>query len=211
MAAPPGPALAASLVLFPLAEAAGLRRLVGTWLEGASGAGQRGIETLHAESIALFGLQDLPEPDAFSRPVAFDCLLAAGALDAEGHGERERTLAALLARLLGTELRVAVTAVQVPAFAGQAAALNLETERPLDPKQAEEALARAPGVELWSEEPEGLTLRAAAGCDAVLVGRVRGDSSVPNGNGLALWMVADTLRLAAANAVRLAVARLQLN
>jgi aspartate-semialdehyde dehydrogenase len=48
-----------------------------------------------------------------------------------------------------------------------------------------------------------------AGRDVVLVGRVRRDPSTPHG--LLLWVVADALRLAAANAVELAAARLQLH
>jgi len=49
--------------------------------------------------------------------------------------------------------------------------------------------------------------RAAAGRDAVLVGRVRRDPS--RESGLLLWLASDVLRLAAANAVQLAVAHLR--
>ena len=51
--------------------------------------------------------------------------------------------------------------------------------------------------------------RAAAGREEVLVGRVRRDATVEHG--LLLWFAADVLRLAAANAVSLAVARLRLH
>ena len=85
----------------------------------------------------------------------------------------------------------------------------LETAAELDPKRAEALLAKAPGVELWEGETDGLTLRAAAGREEVLVGRVRRDESVEHG--LLLWFAADVLRMAAANAVSLAVARLRLH
>ena len=48
-------------------------------------------------------------------------------------------------------------------------------------------------------------LRAASGRDVVLVSRVRRDPSAEPG--LLLWLACDTLRLAADNAVRLAVSR----
>ena len=207
VAVPPGPALACALVLRPLAQATGLRRVVGTLLEGASRAGTRGIEALHRESIALFAQQDPPEPDVFPGRVAFDCLPGQGPFDGEGRSESERTLTQVLERVLGGDVRFALTAVQVPAFAGQGASLHLETERPLDAKQAEELLEQAGGVEVWREEPPGLTLRAAAGRDVALVSRLRCDPSAENA--LSLWLVADTLRLAATNAVGLAAARLQ--
>ena len=72
-------------------------------------------------------------------------------------------------------------------------------------KEAEDHLAQAEGVELWSHDREGPNLRAAAGRDHVIAGRVRRDATVPHG--LQLWLAADVLRLAAVNAVTLAVAR----
>jgi aspartate-semialdehyde dehydrogenase len=45
----------------------------------------------------------------------------------------------------------------------------------------------------------------AAGTDAVLAGRIRPDSTVPDGRGLALFVVGDNLRKGAAlNAVQIA-------
>ena len=52
-------------------------------------------------------------------------------------------------------------------------------------------------------------LYITAGGEQVLVGRLRSDPSVEHG--LQLWLAADVLRLAAANAVRLAVSRLRVH
>ena len=68
-------------------------------------------------------------------------------------------------------------------------------------------LAAAPGIELWRAEASGQTLRAAAGRDRVLVGRVRRDPT--RERGLLLWIASDVLRLSAATAVEVAVARLR--
>jgi len=54
----------------------------------------------------------------------------------------------------------------------------------------------------------GPSTRAAAGRDAVLVGRVRRDPS--RERSLLLWLAADLLRLSAVNAVRLATPRLRM-
>jgi aspartate-semialdehyde dehydrogenase len=139
--------------------------------------------------------------------VAFDCIPAIGEVDDEtGASERESAVAEALGRLLTGEAAIALTALQIPTFVGLGATLSLETERLLDPALAEGILGKAPGVERWDEAPDGATLRAAAGYQDVLVDRVRRDPG--HEHGLQLWLAADPLRLAAANAVRLAVARL---
>jgi aspartate-semialdehyde dehydrogenase len=181
--------------------------VTGTVLEAASVGGRDGIESLYEETLAIFNQKETPEQLVFPRPVAFDCLPAVGLLGEDGSSEYETALARSLARLLGPQLRLGVTAVQVPTFVGHGAALAIETEGPLDPGEAAAALEKAPGVDLWQADAEGLTTRAAAGRDAVLVGRLRRDPSAENG--LLLWLVADLLRLSASNAVQLAVARLR--
>jgi len=205
--APPGAALAWALALAPLAARAGLERVVGVAMEAASRGGRHGIESLYQESIALFNQEELPEPDVFGRPVAFDCIPTLGEVASDGATGPEALLARSVARLLGGGPRVSATLVQIPTFVGLGASLAIETREPLDPKQAEEALAGARGIELWRGEASGQTLRAAAGRDVVLVGRVRRDPS--SASGLLLWLASDVLRLAATNAVQLAVARLR--
>jgi len=204
---PPGAALAWALALAPLARAAGPLRVVGTALEAASLGGRQGIESLYQESIALFNQDEPPAPVVFAGPIAFDCIPALGDALPDGETEREASLARTVARLVGPGTRVAATLLQVPAFVGFGSALALETSRALDPKQAQDALAGAAGVELWRGEPGALTLRAAANRDRVLVGRVRRDPS--HESGLLLWLASDLPRLAAANAVAVAVARLR--
>jgi aspartate-semialdehyde dehydrogenase len=209
VATPASAALPWSLVLAPLHRAAGLRRVVGSVLEAASRGGRDAIEALSSESLALFNQQFDSDAESSRRPAAFDCLPSVGAVEGDGSSPYERAIATGLGRLLGSPIGVAVTAIQVPAFVGQASLLALETEQPLEPKQAEDLLRVAPRVELWAGEPEGPSLRAAAGRDVVLVGRVRRDPSVQHG--LLLWVVTDLLRLAAGNAVEIAAARLQLH
>jgi aspartate-semialdehyde dehydrogenase len=203
--APPGPALALALVLRPLAEAAGLARVSATLLEGASAAGRAGIEALYQESLALFNQQDLPEPGVHGRPVAFDCIPVVGELDESGRSDRENAVERSLVRLLGERLKAGIACVQAPIFSGLGAAVSIETERALDPKEAARVLGLAPGVLPWTENPRDATTRAAAGRPAVLVARLRRDPLAECG--LAFWIAADPLRLCAANAVGLARTR----
>ncbi len=200
---PAAPALALARVLAPLREAAGLVRLVATVCDSASGAGRVGVDALQAETIALFNQED-PPSTGLGHALAFDCLPASGPVDADGASEAEARVARELGRLLHTELRIAVTTLRVPIFAGMGIQLALETSLPLDPELARERLAKMPGVTLWAPS-HGPSTRDAIGDDAVQVGRVRRDASAPHG--LSLWLSLDPVRLAASHALRVAEAR----
>ncbi len=204
-----GPALAWALVLSPLARVAALRRVVGTLFLSASSGGRQGIEALSSETIALFNQQDLPEPGIFGQPVAFDCVPAVGSLEDGGGSALELDIARQLARVLRCEVGTAATVVRVPTFAGDGSALAIELGAALPIGEALAALDKAPGVELWAGSGSGPTTRATAGRDVVLVGRLRADPTVEHG--LLCWLAVDAIRLAAANAVKLAEARLALS
>jgi len=206
VATPAGPALPWALLLHPLADRAGLVRVVGTVLDSASVGGVRGTESLLSESLALFNQREAPHPTVFSQHVACDCAPSVGRPDSGGDTPRELQAIADLRRLLGADIHFGITAVRVPTFLGLASSLIVETREPLDPGEARAVLAEAPGLEVWPEGIEGPTVRAAAGCDEVLVGRVRRDPTAKNS--LLFWIATDQVRLAAANAVKLAEARL---
>ena len=96
------------------------------------------------------------------------------------------------------DLPLHATCVRVPVLVGHAQAVWVETESPLSPDEAREALAGSAQLEL-ADLP---TPADAAGRDRVLVGRIRRDTA---GEGLALWIVNDNLRKGAAlNAVQIA-------
>jgi aspartate-semialdehyde dehydrogenase len=175
-------AMQLACVLAPLHEAAGLVRVRLATYQSASGAGDAGIERLRAASP---GEADL-------------------AMDWELDGEEfseEWKLREETRKILGLpHLPLHATCVRVPVLVGHAQAVWLETERPLAPGEAREALAGSPHVEL-ADLP---TPKAAAGKDKVMVGRIRKDTTEAE-CGLALWVVNDNLRKGAAlNAVQIA-------
>jgi len=202
LALPPGPALAWLRVLAPIDRACPLRRVVATALLSASALGRGAIAALGDETVALLGQGDPPEPRVLDHPVAFDCLPWVDELAGDGASRAESELAAALTRVLDREIAIAVTLVRVPTFCGDAAVLALETDAPAEPPRLLDLLRKAEGIEL-APAP---TTRAAAGSGLVHVGRLRSDPTRPGG--VLLWLAADSLRIAAAHAVRLAEARL---
>ncbi len=206
VASPAGVALAWSHVLAAVEGSAGIERVVGTVLYASSRAGRSGIDALSNETIHLLNQKEPPPSDAFANPVAFDCFPLPADAEADNAAPLERELARDVQRLVGAEIKVSASAVQVPTFAGDGSSLAIETRAPLPVESARELFAKAPALEVWDEEEITPSTRDSAGRDIAVVGRLREDPSVEHG--LLMWLTADTLRLAALNAAKIAEARL---
>jgi aspartate-semialdehyde dehydrogenase len=198
--------------LAPLHHEAGLRRLVVSSYQAASGAGLAGTAELdeqvrkvadRAAALAFDGAAvDMPAPVKFAAPIAFNVLPLAGSIVDDGSREtdEEQKLRDESRKILGIpDLPVSGTCVRVPVFTGHSLSINAAFERPLSPERALELLADAPGVAVV-DVPTPLM---AAGSDPCYVGRVRRDPTVEHG--LALFVSNDNLRKGAAlNAVQIA-------
>jgi aspartate-semialdehyde dehydrogenase len=189
------------VALEPLRKRFGLRRVVVSTYQSASGKGQTGLRALQEErrdgtaSASVFPgrLLDnvLPQCDVFLE---------------DGYTREEEKMILEARKIFDLpELAVHPTCVRVPVEVSHSEAVYLETERPVSLGEAREALGAAPGIRLLDDPEASLfpTPLNAAGTDPVWVGRIRVDRSDPRG--LYLWVVADNLRKGAAlNAVQIA-------
>lgn len=182
-----------ALALAPLRAAAGLARVAVVALEPASGAGRRGMEQLEAEAMALMNGREPEPPSAVPHRLAFNLVPQVGPFGEGDATAAEARLAADLAALL-PGAAVTATAVRVPVFYGHAAVVRFTTGRPLGAAQARERLRAAAGVKLLDRPGEQLypMPMLSVNDDAVLVGRLRDDPTLPNG--LELFLSADNLR-----------------
>src|SRR3954462_8244404 len=206
--------MAAMPVLKPLHDEAVLTRLVVSSYQAVSGSGGAGVAELEtqlraagdkAAELTFDGAAiELPAPQKYVAPIAFNVLPMAGSIvdDGEFETDEEKKLRNESRKILAIPgLRVSGTCVRVPVFTGHSLSINAEFERPITVARALELLAGAPGVEL----PDVPTPLQAAGQDPAYVGRVRQDSSVEDSRGLALFVSNDNLRKGAAlNAVQIA-------
>jgi len=202
--------MAAMPALKVLHDAAGLQRLVISTYQAVSGGGIAGVQELEWQVDNVGGGSGALAQDGaacefgamkkWPVPIAFNVVPMNYVLVEDGYTEEEIKLRDESRRILGIPaLPVSGTCVRVPVYTGHSLSINAEFERDLSPELAIELLKAAPGV-VVTDVPNPL---AATGEDAVFVGRVRRDPTVPFG--LALFVTGDNLRKGAAlNAVQIA-------
>lgn len=210
LSAPGALSIALSLALAPLQRAAGLKSVQLSSYQAVSALGREAVEELAQQTRQLLTFQPVSQR-VFSQQIAFNCLPEIGVLDTDGHSQEERELIRETRQLLkAPALAISVTAVQVPVFYGHAAAVHLQTERPLSLATARELLASAPGLSLSADADYPTQIGQASGEDAVFIGRLRSD--LPPAEGLSFWLVTDNLRKGAAlNAVQIAETLIERN
>lgn len=198
-------AIPLTVVLKPLHDLAGVKRVVVATYQSSSGKGAKGLMDFNAQLAAFASGRPVPPPQAHRGQLVGNVITLDWTLDPNGYTEEENKVINETRKILGlSQLGVTVTCVRVPVRVSHSEAVNIEFERPISVSQARKALADAPGVVLM-DETQGQVPQPihAEGRDEVFVGRIRRDDSVPHG--LNLWLVADNLRKgAASNAVQIA-------
>ncbi|MEE3329174.1 MAG: Asd/ArgC dimerization domain-containing protein [Myxococcota bacterium] len=201
-------------VLRVLDQEVGVEAVSGTVLHSASTEGRAGIEELSVQTLALLSQSEAPPAEVFEAQVAFDCFPHAAESE-EGGGPpvapREAGLARSRSRLMGAGLRLSVTCVQVPAFAGEGSILRVTTRELVRVEDVTGWFEAAPGICVAPEDGVAST-REAVGSADVGVARLRSDPSAANPERtLQMWLSADPIRQAAENAVALMRARLSVH
>jgi aspartate-semialdehyde dehydrogenase len=189
------------VALAPIQRAAGIERLVVATYQSVSGTGKKAVDELDAQAHASLHGMELPAPEVYPEPIAFNVIGAAGSFpNGDDHTDEERKMMFETRKILDDQsIGVAVTCVRVPVRIAHSEAVNVQTREAISVEQVRELLSGAPGIAL---EDVPTPLRAA-GRDEVFVGRIRRDDSHPRA--FSMWIVSDNLRKGAAtNAVQIA-------
>ncbi len=194
-------------ILMALRDAVGLERVIVDTYQSVSGTGAEAIAELEDQVRAH--VAGGPKTAAvYPHPIGFNALPEIDVFLDNGYTREEWKIVRESRKILHLpELRISCTAVRVPVFVGHSEAVHVETRGPITPERARSLFAAVPGVVVRDDPANHVYPLAteAAGRDEVFVGRVRQDPSIPDGRGLALWVVSDNLRKGAAtNAVEIA-------
>ena len=191
--------------LKPLQDAFGLKRVVVTTYQAASGAGNAARqELLNSTRAALDGTAF--QNKQFESPLAMNLWPKIGGIRDDGSTSEEHKMVYETRKILHLpDLPVCATCVRVPVENCHSESIVVETERPFSIEDIRSLFASAPGIAVV-DEPQQRNLPTPKNChdrDEVFVGRIRRDTSVENG--IAFWCVSDNLRKGAAtNAVQIA-------
>ena len=194
-------AIALAMLLAKLTQASPLRRSVVHVFEPASERGQRGLDELQQQTVAVLSFKKL-KTDVFDAQLGFNLLARYGeeALEPlEGIEQRvERHLASLLAAWPAVPMP-SLRVIQAPVFHGHSFSVWAEFESTPDVAALSRELARQ-GVDVRPDDPP--TNAGIAGHSGISVGAIAADRN--NSRACWLWLVADNLRLAAENSVAVA-------
>ena len=193
------------VVLKPLHDAAGIKRVIVSTYQSVSGAGKDAMDELWNQTKSKYVPGKNYKPKKFTREIAFNCIPHIDVFMEDGYTKEEWKMLAETKKILDPRIKLTATCVRVPVFVGHSESVNIELERPLSADAAREILRQAPGI-MVVDKPEDdgyVTPIEAAGEFATYVSRIREDATVENG--LTLWIVADNLlKGAALNTVQIA-------
>ena len=182
-----------------------IRTMTASTYQAVSGAGAGGPIELMDQVEALREGRE-PEVKVFSHQIAFNLIPQIGSESYEGYTTEEMKMQNEGRKIMHLpELLVSCTCVRVPVVRSHSISVTLHFDRPISVKEAQEAIANAPGCRLVDDlankqYPMPLD---TSDQDIVFVGRIRPDLTDPCG--LNLWCCGDQVRKGAAtNTVQIA-------
>lgn len=193
-----------AVALKPLDNAAKIKRLVISTYQSVSGAGQDAMNELYNQTKAKFVYENIA-PKILPNQIAFNLFPHIGDFREDGYTDEEYKIAEELRKIIGRPIGVTATCVRVPVFVSHCISVNVEFEKNINAKEAEEILYEADGVTVYSMDNE---IKYATPVDIVrysevFVSRIRDDFS--RKNTINLWVGTDNLQKGAAlNAVQIA-------
>ena len=187
------------LVLKPLHDKYGVKRVVVSTYQSISGSGVKAVKQMENERSNTKG--DMAYPYEIDK----NCIPQCDVFMDNGYTKEEMKLTNETKKILDSTIDVTATAVRVPVVGGHSEAVNIEFETEFEIDEVKKLLSEMSGINssdnpLNNEYPMPIT---AEGKNDVFVGRIRRDESQEKS--LNLWIVADNLRKGAAtNAVQIA-------
>nr|CCA20388.1 unnamed protein product [Albugo laibachii Nc14] len=196
----------AVMALWPLHCDFGIKKMIISTYQAASGAGVEGMQELKDGTAAYLDGITL-EAKVFAYPLAFNLIPQIDKFQSNGYTKEEMKVTWETRKIFDEpKMAITCTAVRVPIMRAHSEAITIETARKITPESARVVLEKAQGV-LVVDVPNRLQYPMpinASSKNNVQVGRIR-QSLVFGENGLELFVSGDQLlRGAALNAVLIA-------
>jgi aspartate-semialdehyde dehydrogenase len=200
------------MALYPIHQVNPVRRVIVDTYQSVSGTGTAAVQEMHDQFAKNLKGSEI-RAQIYPHQIAFNVLPHIEPFLENGYTQEELKMLRETQKILhAPEIQVSATCVRVPVEIGHSEALHIELSRPMSVQEVRKILSKFPGVTVVDDPTRDiypLPIKAA-GYDDVFVGRIRQDTSHPNG--IAMWIVSDNLRKGAAtNAVQIAEELVKLN
>jgi aspartate-semialdehyde dehydrogenase len=197
--------------LAPIHAAIGVRSVVVSTYQAASGVGLACIDDLVEDTRSMLKDGETDRPSRFPRPLAFNVIPQIDVFCDDGFTLEERKLVLESRKILGDpNLAVTATTVRVPVINCHSEAVYIECARPTSREEITAILRTAEALIVADRYDQYATPRFLPDPNAVSVGRIRTNPDDPRG--VWMWLVADNLRPGAAlNALEIAETALKLS
>lgn len=193
------------MLLKPLAEKYGLKRLIINTYQAVSGAGKKAVDELMEQTRAYLNKQEIKKEN-FKHQIAFNAIPQIDVFLDNDYTKEEMKMVNETQKILNDpELSITATCVRIPVVFGHGESLNIELEEDFKIEDIKALFESTENVEVIDNPREGkYPLQTDTETnDNVLVGRIRRDNSTAKG--INLWLTANNLRKGAAlNAVQIA-------
>jgi aspartate-semialdehyde dehydrogenase len=194
-----------AVAVWPIHQAVGIRRIIVSTYQAASGAGAAAMRELEDQTREYAADKEITR-SVLPHQIAFNVFSHNTKVAENGYNEEENKVVEETRKMFhAPDLLIQPTCIRVPVLRAHAEAITLELEAPMSPEEARELLSRAPGLKIVDDPKANhfpMPLEASGDLD-VHVGRIRRDLSNPNG--LVLFAAGDQLLKGAAwNAVQIA-------
>ncbi|MCX5750072.1 MAG: aspartate-semialdehyde dehydrogenase [Candidatus Saganbacteria bacterium] len=195
------------LILKPIYDAVGIKRIVVSTYQATSGWGKEAVDLLKGQmQDFMAGKPVRSDPSIFLKQIAFNCIPHIDKFTENGYTKEELKMVNETQKIMGdNSIAVTATCVRIPVMIGHSESVNIETKKKISAAEVKSLLAKFPTVKVIDDisKPDYPTPLECEGKDDTFVGRIREDISIPNG--IDLWIVSDNLRRGAAtNAVLIA-------
>lgn len=189
--------------LAPIHATVGVRSVVVTTYQAASGLGLASIDDLIDDARAVLA-EGSGGTARFPRPLAFNVVPQIDLFCTDGFTVEERKMVLESRKIIGDpNLAITATTVRVPVINGHSEAVYIECARATSREEIVEVLRGAPNLLVGDGYENYVTPRFMPDPNLVSVGRIR--MNPDNACGVWMWLVADNLRPGAAlNALEIA-------
>ncbi len=193
--------------VWPMHKVNPIRRIVVSTYQAVSGAGYQAMLDMEQQTRDVLAGKKA-EPKVLPHITAFNLFSHNSKITETGYNEEEIKMVNETRKIFhDSAIEVVPTCVRVPVLRAHSESINLELTKPITEQQVRDLICAGEGLKLVDDRQKNYFPMPldASGKDDVLVGRIRMDTSIPDGRGMNMFVCGDQLRKGAAlNAVQIA-------